>query len=482
MGRPRKNRDLPQQEGPLDVDASDVAGAIYPDAVPQNPDGTVKTEGEISVEQAQNIGAIDLVSAAHNERMNRVKMMKLSGSGKQLPWNAEDALEQYDNLRTAFAGEWATMKVHITRIIPEPATQFPPVAASSLKSSADLYTLVDRYHGYSPGAATYQVRFVSAGGAWRASAPLSLPDKSASAVMSAPPPLPAQGSQGFGGPPVVVNMPPQQTQPRAESGQGELIQAILAQGQAQTQMMMGVLKDIVDSLKKPQMPPGFIPLPEGWPEVPKGYTRVPGGCVPEPQVPQVPQVVHVPTPAGPVAVPVQAVAAPQDPAAQMASLAKSFGGFWRTMQDLRSMIESSGDMGMPDVPEGPPVPAAPPVTTTPIAGGLSLVSGPDGKTIWPATILGAIPKIMDSGQKVVDTYGKLMEKQAAMTQKTIEDRIRLANAVASVPGRPPVLPQAPPMQTQTASPPPAPKPVPPIVAPAARKMPESIGALWGPPS
>jgi len=461
-------------QGVLDGTASDVTDVVYPEAVPQNPDGTPRTEGEISEEQVQQIGAVDLESAAHNTRTDRIKMGKLSGK-RNVPWNTTDPLEQLDSIRSTFAGEWPAMRIHVARVIPEPVMQFPPVPAASIRNTGMLYELVERYHGASPPA-TYQVKFIGASGAWRGSGHIGMPDKTAPypAPQTYAPPQPAPGPLGQQSP-VVVNMPPQQ-RTSEYNGQTELIQAIISQQQVQTQMMMGVLKDIVESLKKPQMPPGFIPLPEGWPETPKGYTRVPGGCVPEPPQPvshaaAAPQTVYVPQSA-PVAAPAS------DPAAQMASMAKSFGGLWRTMQDLRTMIEGAEDL-LPE-PAGPAAPATPQITPIPIGGGISMIPGPNGTTNWPATLLGALPKIVDGGQKVLDTYGKVMAKQAEITQRTVQDRIRLAHAVAQVPG---LQPQAPPPQPATAPPPPQPVPQPapppqPVARPA-RKMPENPGTLWG---
>jgi len=58
---------------------ADVTTAILPDSVPMNEDGTPKLDGTVPEEQARDIGALDIASAAKNRAAATVAKGKLGG-------------------------------------------------------------------------------------------------------------------------------------------------------------------------------------------------------------------------------------------------------------------------------------------------------------------------------------------------------------------------------------------------------------------
>ena len=235
--------------------------------------------------------------------------------------------------------------------------------------------------------------------------------------------------------------------------------------QQQSAQMMATLEKVVERLNKPQPPPGFIALPSEQYPVPPGFVRVPGGMIPAPNM-----AAYVPAPApaqaspqgvgaAPVAysVPAQApapvvVQAPPAPTfdQQIQGTVGMMKGVVRGMGELQNLFSTFGPQGgpqggnlEPDVEEEEPPPPNPLITTD--VGGITMaIDRATGKTNWPATLMGAIPKIVDTGKSALHEYQKMMDRQNAQTAQLVQQRINLANAVkAAQTPQQPALQQAP---------------------------------------
>jgi hypothetical protein len=455
----------------VDVDMGDVVAGMLPPSVPQNPDGSVATEGTVSVEQAQAIGALDIESAARNKHVAKQISKKIDGA--TVSWNCKDAIEMFDILKTSSAGEWSAILAHIVRLDPAPMVSFQPINVSVLKDSAALYAYILKNHGQSP-TATYEVRFRT-GPIQRGKAPITMPDTCVHAAeiqeptwqppawqQPTAPMAPTQDPRGG----VTVNMPPNPIAPR-DAGMSEIISTI----NAQNKEMMGAFLHLMEKMttpakaEPPPMPPGFIQLPKDWP-TPPGYFAVPGGCFPLPPQMQAPQVVQQapvyapPVQAAPVAAPV--VMQPSDPISQTAGAMMMLSKLYKNMDDFKTMFggqqaASVAAQVIEDAAEE--VPAA--VTTVKVGDIDMAINAKDGSTNWPATLMSALPKIVDVGKSAIAEYSKAQEKAANLSQAQTRSRIELANAVARAQGA--MSPQI--LQAAPASVPPPPVPVPAPVPP-----------------
>ena len=352
------------------VDMGDVTAVTSSKHVPTNPDGTIATEGEVSEDQAKLIGSLSVESDRKNKRM--AGKLRDKALGKSVQWNSDDALELIQNLTTVFALEWGSMIILVARIEPGPRAQLPPVMGANIKTPVDLYNYVASHHGPNgPATYKVSFRSSSGAerGAANLFMPDRTPAPTVQVIQppqqqqpsqqytQAPQPQygggqqGGQGGQGQGGgypvgpggsqywqppqqqpiivvsqpqapqqptaapqqaapAPVPVPMPPQYMPqpPQGPSSSDTTMRMMFEMMQAQNAQTMNVLKDVLETLKKPQMPAGYIPLPSDDYPVPHGYVKVPGGCLPAPPV-------HVPQQPVPVGVGyVPAAAAPATPA------------------------------------------------------------------------------------------------------------------------------------------------------------------------
>lgn len=292
----------------------------------------------------------------------------------------------------------------------------------------------------------------------------------------------------------------------------EMMQAQNAQAQAQNAQTMATFKEIVAELKKPPPPAGFIPLPEGWPSIPQGFVRIPGGMIPAPNMAMYapppaqaqPQGVgQVPTQPPPVAYAAPAQAAPMVVQAapaptfdqQIAGTVGMMKGVVRGMGELQNLFTSFAPQQQRPIEELEPEPEEPPQPPNPLmttdVGGITMaIDRATGKTNWPATLMGALPKIGDTFKSGLAEYQKLMDRNAQQTARVMHDRTVLANAIAAAKGSgtppaapPAALPPAPQVQqAQHVTPPTsAPQQRPQVPAQPARKpvMPMPNGPIWG---
>jgi hypothetical protein len=483
MARHRRNHLNPSNNGLTvdgQVDMGDVTAATHSPDVPQNPDGSVQMEGEVTVEQAQKIGAVSAESDAFNRRTIRSMAGKATPKsergGVKVTWNSREAVDVFASLYEPFKGEWGSMTVYVTRLDPQPNVTFPPVKADLIKDASALYAYVERCHGASPEA-TYEVRFKTHA-LERGKGTICMPDRSVRVQEAAPAPSPYERfshghSQNFqpgfqpgfpGEPRVTVNVPPAPpaiVQSGMEARMADMMSHFQAQSQAQTKEMMGVFLTMLDSiLKKPQMPAGFIPLPEGYP-IPPGYVALPGGCIPGPPAlppPAAPTPIYVPMPTppssagerpAPVAAPVapmivQQAPPPVGPAEQVAGAVKMMTDMFKGMENLRQLFQQPGvavaqaaEAAFVDEPEAPP-----PDRSIDIGNGLKLVRDDDGNTNWGGTLLGALPKVGSIFKETLSEYSKASAQQAQQSQTVLRQRIELANAVARAQGVPTPSPPA----------------------------------------
>jgi hypothetical protein len=316
-------------------------------------------------------------------------------------------------------------------------------------------------------------------------------------------------------PPAPVYVQPSAPPPGAFDPQRTLFEMM----QAQNAQMMATLEKVVERMNQPSPPPppaGFIALPSEQYPVPPGYVRIPGGMIPAPNMamyapqPQAPTGVGAvpvqPPPvayAAPAQVPAQAVVVQAPPAPtfdqQIQGTVGMMKGVVRGMGELQNLFTSFAPQQQrpieelePEEPENEPPPPNPLMTTD--VGGITMaIDRATGKTNWPATLMGALPKIGDTFKSGLAEYQKLMDRNAQQTARVMHDRTVLANAIAAAKGggTPPAVPPAalppaqpaqqpaqqvaPPVQQAPQQKPQAPAPPPPR-KPA---MPMPNGPIWG---
>jgi hypothetical protein len=341
MSRRRTSR-VAVEPGTDGVDANasmrDLSDITASKDTPRNPDGSIQTDGDIPVVQAQAIGALDVESDRHNKE--RARTMTDKALGKRVLWNSEDALDLIEALYITFPGERGSMVIHVSRVEPEPKVQYPPIRSSNIPDAQALYKYIQQCHLKSV-AAKYKVSFQSSGGMQRGTAPVYMPDTSdppAVQVLSGQQPQqPQYGQQpypspqygqggGYGAPPggggygypqppqqaqpppadriIVVNQPPQQApqQPAPAPVQAQAPQqpqplpyypptapgafdsqrAMFEMMQAQGAQMMAMMEKVAEKMNRPPPPAGFIPLPSEDYPLPPNFVRIPGGMIPAP--------------------------------------------------------------------------------------------------------------------------------------------------------------------------------------------------------
>jgi hypothetical protein len=300
--------------------------------------------------------------------------------------------------------------------------------------------------------------------------------------------------------PQPIYMPPPPPAPGGYDPQRALVEMM----QAQNTATMAVLERIANQMSKPQPPPppaGFIPLPSEDYPMPPGFVRIPGGMIPAPPMaayqqpqPQPQGVGAVPAQPAPVQYAAPAHVAPvfQAPVPldqQISGAVKQVAGFMRGFQEMQSTLSQFAPGGaqsiVPPVDEEPEEEEAPnPLMTQDIGGGIVMsINRKDGSTNWPATLLGAVPKLVDSARAGFKDYQSAIERSAALTSRTTQERIALANAIKGVqqPQQPQALPARPPSpQTPPQAAPAAVHAAPPAVAPPPPKRGVSVpnGPLW----
>jgi hypothetical protein len=218
----------------IDIEVGDVTNRVYPEGVPQAPDGQVADEGSIPVEQARQIGAVTAGAAAMNKRVAR--QIDKASKGEPVSWNEDDPLQLFDNIRAA----WPSLSIRIFIKATDSDETYPPVLMGSFKTNADFYDYLLKNVHRNKKSTKYEITF-KAGGNYsnRGKGFIILPDMSEE-VHAATPPTQQQWNPytqrwelvqaappppvGYGAPPPAFNtpygysqQPPQQPVPQASS-------------------------------------------------------------------------------------------------------------------------------------------------------------------------------------------------------------------------------------------------------------------------
>lgn len=202
MGRPRKIRDVP---GNYDIKVADMTNQIYPEATPQQEDGTVADSGDISVEDARSVGAISAESAKNNKETAKRSQMKRAGE-KRVPWNEENILHLFHAVKDTWPLQGIT--IYMRRTEPMPPEDFRPFSASLFRTGQELYDYIAKHIHRNNPAAQYEARFKDTNGMDRAKGFIRMPDPSpdmqqqgAYDPMQAPPfPPPMPNAFSYGAP------------------------------------------------------------------------------------------------------------------------------------------------------------------------------------------------------------------------------------------------------------------------------------------
>ena len=224
MGRQKKARVVPIDTS--NVTPATVTAETYPEAVPKAEDGTIATEGAVSLAQVRRIGAVTANAAARNKRVAKTVARKQNGES-DVSWNEDDAIQLFDSITQAFASPG--LYAHISQIQPE-MIQYPPVRLQGFANSPAFYDYILRNIHRASGPAKYEVTFKDSStkqfrGTGHITMPNTLDDPSLNQARGAapmnqppgyPPPYgaypPPQGygqPQGYGAP----YAPPQYPQP-----------------------------------------------------------------------------------------------------------------------------------------------------------------------------------------------------------------------------------------------------------------------------
>lgn len=184
-----------------DVDGAAITEAQYPKGTPTNDDGSVATSGEVTIDEARAIGALDAESALNNKRHQENIARKRAGG--TMSWNEADPLIKYDQILAAYGTSGLMLF-----IIGEPEreggqeTHFSPVAAIHFQDGQSLYDYVLRVlHKVNPPR-QYTVRCRQGKDADRGVCRIKMPDTTA--MISASANLPWTGPQVPGGYPQPV--------------------------------------------------------------------------------------------------------------------------------------------------------------------------------------------------------------------------------------------------------------------------------------
>lgn len=165
----------PMDPNELLIETTDVTQEQFSKGVPINRDGSVKTDGELPVEQAESIGAVDADSAQRNKTQAKILHKKNSGEAK-ISWNTRDALEIYDNIKQVGAWSIGNISIYITltkEMRPNDGGEadpnnllfnFQPVPMKMFRDAGELYSYVQKsVHRDSPNDAVYYLVFKEGG-------------------------------------------------------------------------------------------------------------------------------------------------------------------------------------------------------------------------------------------------------------------------------------------------------------------------------
>lgn len=400
------------------VDGAALTEEQYPKGTPTNDDGSVATAGEVTVEEARGIGALDAESALNNKKHHEAIARKRAGGN--MTWNEADPLVKYDQVLAAYGTNGLVLF-----IIGEPEreggqeTHFSPVAAIHFQDGQSLYDYILRVlHKVNPPR-QYTVRCRQGKESDRAVCRIRMPDTTQMLSPAASMQAPWMGPQVPGGyPQAVQQQPPYGYAPHP------------GYGYAPQQMQQ-------------QPPYGYAPQ---YPQQPQALPAAPQQQ--QAQAPQQQPYAQEPRPValgqaqGPAPAQPPAPQAPQQPQYQAHPLAGQPG------------YPFAAPVAQPQQQQQPIV-QPPPQTSDPVANA------------W----MGAMYQMMQGLTGKLDTRSE-MEKLAAFVDDVRSGRVSLAAPVA------PALPAVP--THHAPPPPPAPAPQPAAAAAPPFRIPEGYAMLMTP--
>lgn len=193
---PRAARKSNKQSRPpsadADIEIGDVTAKVYPDGIPQDPDGQVSSEGTIPVAQARKIGALTSDAAAANKHVAR--QIDHANKGESVSWNSDDPFALFDGIRAAFPS--VAFRLFIKDV--DSQEQYAPPSMSQFRDSSEFYTYMSKNVHRNKRTAKYEITFKQAGNsAIRGKGFLMMPD-SIGDTPAAPPQAPQAVWNGYG--------------------------------------------------------------------------------------------------------------------------------------------------------------------------------------------------------------------------------------------------------------------------------------------
>lgn len=422
---------------PMDADISDVTSALYPQGVPKNEDGSILEEGEIDVEDAQEIGAVTPESAAFNRSMAQKFTSKKQG--KKVAWGSLDFNDVFNGVRMMNP---SNNLVACIKRIGDPPLDYTPMPMSSFRGARDLFLHVqDNCHKKSPPA-TYLVRFTE-GGQRRGDAHIYLGDTTqvepvaqppawqsapAPPVWQPPPPAPSNDAppgwlKAANGSWFQVSQPHQQQQPAPPPQQQQMPMIAPPAGTDPAVAMMFQQMQEQNKQNQEQNARQFQYLMQMMMERQVGMAGPPPPVVPA---------------AAPV------VAAPKstfDHINEAANALKHLQEFQKTVREGIAQADAGPE---PVATAAVAVPEAPPVDngvmqTVDIGVGTKSIkvafNRETGKMDIGSAILGALPMALEGFQTFVQSFQQSQQNQAMMLERI--ERTRRGEVLAELPVHPP---------------------------------------------
>jgi hypothetical protein len=200
----------PMDPSDLTIETRDVTQEQFPKGIPTNPDGSVKQDGAVSVDEAATIGAMDAESAQKNKTNARILHKKNRGDS-DVKWNEQNGIHLYDNIKRVSAWGTGNMWIYFTLVKssnpenPMPGFLYKPVLMSNFKNASELFSYMETHlHRDSPYDCTYQTQYKEGGREIRGTGYVSFQG----VAKDAPPLPPPPGQQQSALPPWPYPFPP----------------------------------------------------------------------------------------------------------------------------------------------------------------------------------------------------------------------------------------------------------------------------------
>ena len=441
MTRQRRIR-VGHEHATAPVTADDITDHLYPEGVPRATDGTVLPEAELTIEQAQQIGAITPESAQIRRDADRKVGLKASGQ-TNIKWGSDDPAEIFDNVRRV----WATTSMTILVKRTEPSPQhLQPINMHEIKDGSDFIRYMYRHHAPKYEQEVFEVVFKDRGGGERGRAKLYMSptqgnDHETNNVMPMPypgypspypvnygtpqplPPPPAPAPPPVVAPVAVAPTPPPAPATPPAAAADSLIMMLMKENAEMKQMLMN---------NQLQMAEAIGAINEVRRVAPSTSTTPNAAAIAAPVAPPPPARV--------------------DPLAQMVEAT-------RLMSEMRKAVTTAeqqfgggaSHVAQPVAPEPPDAPDPPALKSIPLGAGPTAphaILNQDDSINWLATLAGVLPKVLEVGKGMVDTMQQ--NQQMQLQQMRMQQALIAAQAPMLAPApAPSVSPVADLIKTQT---------------------------------